>query len=517
MKIVAIPLIFAYCCIFFSGYAQVGANKASDTLSTTYSSSQCGLNYVSSSVTLGKKMIYNGLPFPGVDQPASLTISGIPVGASIEVAYAWWDITGKDTVGSMTVQNPDAMVSTFTGVRIGGTSGIQECWGIGASAFRADITSVISGNGTYMISGLPTDSIASDSTVDVNGLTLFIIYADATAGYIGNIVINDGFYLAKFGTVTQSIENLSLADTSDLATAFMLISDMQNESGSAVKMNNGSYQGIVEEFWDFEERSTLVLPSQTSSQFGLQVPNDCSNFIMIGLYYQYNIGNTVPIIIVDVDSLSSSIGSAYQWSFNGASITGATNQSYTALQPGVYSVSVGYGQGCSFTSDTVFVPCIPGFIPSIFNNGAIMWTADSVNATFQWFNNGTLISGANNAEYTAADSGAYWIELTDSLGCVSYSDSLFIDSVTAISDVGNSSRFLTIYPNPSSRDLNVHFRCNDCGDILLEIVSLKGELLLRKNYLESVDAEITLPKLSGIYFVRLIYKSGVITRKVVFF
>ena len=53
-----------------------------DSLSTVYSNSSCGLGYVHSSALVGQKMVYNGVPFSGVSQPANLSVSGIPENAS---------------------------------------------------------------------------------------------------------------------------------------------------------------------------------------------------------------------------------------------------------------------------------------------------------------------------------------------------------------------------------------------------------------------------------------------------
>jgi PKD repeat protein len=56
--------------------------------------------------------------------------------------------------------------------------------------------------------------------------------------------------------------------------------------------------------------------------------------------------------ITQVDyTLTSSPANSYQWQFNSADIPGATNQSYTILQSGYYTVVVGDSNGCinSFT------------------------------------------------------------------------------------------------------------------------------------------------------------------------
>ncbi len=45
-------------------------------------------------------------------------------------------------------------------------------------------------------------------------------------------------------------------------------------------------------------------------------------------------------------TLTSSTADSYQWQLNAADIPGATNQSYTVLQSGTYTVVIGDSNGC---------------------------------------------------------------------------------------------------------------------------------------------------------------------------
>ena len=59
----------------------------------------------------------------------------------------------------------------------------------------------------------------------------------------------------------------------------------------------------------------------------------------------------MPIISQSGNVLSSSAAVSYQWNLEGAPISGATNQSYTATVKGNYTVTITNSNGCKNTSD----------------------------------------------------------------------------------------------------------------------------------------------------------------------
>ncbi len=73
-----------------------------------------------------------------------------------------------------------------------------------------------------------------------------------------------------------------------------------------------------------------------------------------------------PVISVSENELTSSSGSSYQWYLNGQAISGATGQSHTAMESGLYHVVTGVGAGCELASQvvdhisTVSVPVLQG-------------------------------------------------------------------------------------------------------------------------------------------------------------
>lgn len=80
---------------------------------------------------------------------------------------------------------------------------------------------------------------------------------------------------------------------------------------------------------------------------------------------------SIPVITENGSQLSSSSGVSYQWLLNGQIIEGATEQDYTALQNGDYSVVVDNGSGCVVESDTVTV-VISSLIPNTLLNQLVV-------------------------------------------------------------------------------------------------------------------------------------------------
>ncbi len=113
-------------------------------------------------------------------------------------------------------------------------------------------------------------------------------------------------------------------------------------------------------------------------------------------------------------------GLTYQWKRNGTNITGATAASYAASLAGSYTVAV-TSNGCSTTSSGLSVTVNAAPTATITAGGSTSFCSGSsvvLNAstgtgyTYQWARNGTNLSGATSASYTATTSGSYTVRVT---------------------------------------------------------------------------------------------------------
>jgi hypothetical protein len=114
----------------------------------------------------------------------SITISGIS--GTITKAYLFWHgpTNSADTSANASI--------TFAGTGILGTNiGLanDNCWGfLNSQAYRADVTSLVTGDGAYALSGL----IKSGGAININGLTLMVFFDDGNTLNDRDVVLFNG-------------------------------------------------------------------------------------------------------------------------------------------------------------------------------------------------------------------------------------------------------------------------------------------------------------------------------------
>jgi hypothetical protein len=128
--------------------------------------------------------------------------------------------------------------------------------------------------------------------------------------------------------------------------------------------------------------------------------------------------------------LNSSATTGNQWYKDGAAIAGATGNTYTASQAGIYTLIASSAAGCfSAVSAGVSLsaaaapatPTITAAGATSFCNGNSVVLNSSASASYQWFKDATAISGAAGASYTVTTAGSYTIQVSAANGCTAVS------------------------------------------------------------------------------------------------
>ncbi|MBC7080530.1 MAG: PKD domain-containing protein, partial [Methanothrix sp.] len=116
---------------------------------------------------------------------------------------------------------------------------------------------------------------------------------------------------------------------------------------------------------------------------------------------------------------------SYQWYKDGSEISGATGSSYTATGAGTYKVVVTDNNGCTGTSSEVTITSVGN--PSVTvspTEGELNCNVNEVTLeatvsggespySYQWYKDGSEISGATGSSYTATGAGTYKVVVTD--------------------------------------------------------------------------------------------------------
>ena len=159
---------------------------------------------------------------------------------------------------------------------------------------------------------------------------------------------------------------------------------------------------------------------------------------------------------------STASNHTYQWLLGGTPISGASGSSYTATAAGAYSVRVTSPAGCQATSAAVNVTVNP--IPTatvstagssiICQGGTVVLNAGTApGQTYQWLLNGSPISGATLASYSAATGGFYSVQVMSAAGCSSTSANVLL-TVNALPTATASAATATTFCQGGSVVLN---------------------------------------------------------------
>ncbi len=404
------------------------------TIATSYTVSQCGLGFTTASVRLNRRS-FSFTPAQGVLQPATMTISGIPPCRTIVKAFLYVGGSGNGVAVTATIVNPALATNAYPMTLIG--SHVDKCWGYsGTHNYRADVTSCITGNGNYVLSGIPCLGATPN---DMDGATLIIIYSDPSQTFTGHMVIGDGCREVSGGTITNTLTGFSVCGAANSTQNFVIVSDLQRIANTGVNLNstvvNYTYPQASNNVWDYiQQPGAAATAGQTSAVYGFSNASDCYNFVAAGMYYRTacQVCSSPALTITPVTTSSCSAGSAtanvvggtgpynYTWS-----PTGGNAQSVSSVPTGNYTVTVADATGCNVGTATIAINAASGPTITATNNASVC-TGGSANLvangalTYTWSPSATLNTASGpNVIATPPATQVYSISGTNAAGCVS--------------------------------------------------------------------------------------------------
>jgi hypothetical protein len=202
----------------------------------------------------------------------------------------------------------------------------------------------------------------------------------------------------------------------------------------------------------------------------------------------------------------------YQWHLNGSPITGATSYYHNANQPGNYTVFITCGPN-SVMSDPVAITVNPlpvaavtptGTISIQQGNSATLTGNTGTGYSYQWYLDGSAISGATSSTYNATLPGTYELEVYN--GCYAVSNQVVVTVAAGISE-NTSGAMINVYPNPTDGLLIIDTEIKKTLRIFNAIGQLKYEGVVsgKGNFFQLEE--------TGVHTLEFSDEKGVITTK----
>lgn len=217
-------------------------------------------------------------------------------------------------------------------------------------------------------------------------------------------------------------------------------------------------------------------------------------------------------------NLSASGGVSYIW-HPGTSLSDSTIANPVAgpVTTTTYTVTGTASGGCSNT-DSVTITVLGNPSVPMISRGTDTLYCLAAATSYQWYLNGSPISGATSQNYIFTLNGTYYVEVFNAQGCSTVSTTITISDVS-VHDLADIEQSVNLYPNPFNSSFTLSLQLDHSSSVKIKVMSLDGRLIasdessnIKGSYQKNIDLS---DFANGIYQLQIICDDGVITRKVV--
>jgi len=326
----------------------------------------------------------------------TISIAGIPSGATVKSATLLWDILADSSSSSFTQGTLNGQA--FTGTQW--ASGISPCWPVGSNfSYEADVTSMVTGNGSYKLAGFATgqsdgaDPWTSGSTAPLDeGASLVVVYQLASSPEV-TVQIGEGATETELGnTATATLDGFTVGAQPSATTTY-IVADGQLPGNTAsfdgttlpgVSFPGNDPQAVPHysqgNLWDTvtTDVSSDMNPGDTSAAIGVTGNEDC--LVWVGQVLSVSSG----AVLAFGDSVAAGYGLG----------PSQGNNDNPAAYPSVLAGKLGYGS----LNEAVEGECAAAENGCPDPSQAVDWQIKQVPASYQP-SLITLTVGANDIDF----------------------------------------------------------------------------------------------------------------------
>ena len=182
----------------------------------------------------------------------------------------------------------------------------------------------------------------------------------------------------------------------------------------------------------------------------------------------------------------------YHWN------NGQTDSVLIHAPVGTYQVTVRDSTGC-LVNDTIAIgtQTPPSATISLLPNDTLK---TSLSSSYQWYLNGSAITGATSQYYVAQQNGNYDVVIIDSTGCTSSASSpIYIGNLTGIDEINGTG--VRLYPNPATNSVTIF---SDNSSTILKLCDLTGRELISKEISGKMNNFDISLFANGVYIIKIL-------------
>jgi len=160
-----------------------------------------------------------------------------------------------------------------------------------------------------------------------------------------------------------------------------------------------------------------------------------------------------------------------------------------------------------------------GVDTTICSVNALTLDAGSGFSTYSWSNGSTAQTIVVDSTNFGLGIHTIYVDVTDIISGCTATDTIVVEITTCVGVKENTATIaMNVYPNPSKGQFSINLTTTNTTDLQIRITNVQGqEVFVKNNFdnINSINENINIGDVKGVYFVNIITNNEVITKKII--